>query len=197
MLKNAFLYRVALYELKNCSFPQNKRFSFTEHFTNFTQSHFYAQKLLLYVPFFAVLKNFHFHKPNGFLLQKALRTVLKSRLFMCKKPFILTNLSLLPSKAILFCPPQPIPTALNLLVCKECSCSFDLHSNSLCCKAGASHRFKSSPAIPGNLTVFCTAGYMMMAGRFRKNHESSGDLNRRSQDGVPCAFWLLFAQRKK
>ena len=119
MLKNAFLYRVALYELKNCSFPQTKRFSFTENFTNFTQSHFYAQKLLLYVPFFAVLKNFHFHKPNGFLLQKALRTVLKSRLFMCKKPFIRTNLSLLPSKAILFCPPQPIPTALNLLFAKN------------------------------------------------------------------------------
>ena len=51
-------------------------------------------------------------------------------------------------------------------------------------KVTLSHRFKSSPAIPGNLTVFCTAGYMMMAGRFRKNHESSGDLNRRSQDGV-------------
>ena len=45
-------------------------------------------------------------------------------------------------------------------------------------KVPLSHRFKSSPAIPGNLTVFCTAGYMMMAGRFRKNHVSSGDLNR-------------------
>ena len=40
-------------------------------------------------------------------------TVLKNRLFMCKKPFIRTNLSLLPSKTILFCPPLPLPTALN------------------------------------------------------------------------------------
>ena len=41
------------------------------------------------------------------------------------------------------------------------------------------------------------AGYMMKAGHFSKSHESSGDLNRRSQDGVPRAFWLLFARRKK
>ena len=60
-----------------------------------------------------------------------------------------------------------------------------------------SHRFKSSPAIPGKVKMPDAAGYMMKAGHFSKSHESSGDLNRRSQDGVPCAFWLLFAQRKK
>ena len=55
---------------------------------------------------------------------------------------------------------------------------FETSQSCVSTKAFLSHRFKSSPAIPGNLTVFCTAGYMMMAGRFRKNHVSSGDLNR-------------------
>ena len=64
-------------------------------------------------------------------------------------------------------------------------------------KVTLSHRFKSSPAIPGKVALPGVAGYIMMAGHFRENHVSSGDLNRRSQDGVPCAFWLLFAQRKK
>ena len=44
--------------------------------------------------------------------------------------------------------------------------------------ATLSHRFKSSPAIPGKLAVPGTAGYMMKAGHFRKSHVSSGDLNR-------------------
>ena len=54
-----------------------------------------------------------------FLLQKALRNVLKSRLFTYKKPFFCTNLSLLLSKAILFHPPLPIRTTLNLLFAKN------------------------------------------------------------------------------
>ena len=63
--------------------------------------------------------------------------------------------------------------------------------------ASLSHRFKSSPAISGKFAIPGAAGYLMNAGHFRQNLESSGDLNRRSQDGVPCAFWLLFAQCKK
>ena len=51
-------------------------------------------------------------------------------------------------------------------------------------KVTLSHRFKSSPAIPGKLAMPGAAGYMMNAGHFRESHESSGDLNRRSQDGV-------------
>ena len=51
-------------------------------------------------------------------------------------------------------------------------------------KVTLSHRFKSSPAIPGKVAVFTATGYMMNAGHFRQNLESSGDLNRRSQDGV-------------
>ena len=150
MLKNAFLYRVALYELKNCSFPQNKRFSFTENFTNFTQSHFYAQKLLLHVPFFTVRKNFHFHKPTGFLFQKALRTVLKNRLFYVQKAFYSHKPFLLPPKASLFHPPSPIRTALNLLFAKNTAVLL-ISALILCCKARTSHRFKSLPAIPGKM----------------------------------------------
>ena len=51
-------------------------------------------------------------------------------------------------------------------------------------KVTLSHRFKSSPAIPGKVALSGVAGYIMMAGHFRENHVSSGDLNRRSQDGV-------------
>ena len=42
----------------------------------------------------------------------------KTAFFTYKKPFILTNLSLFPSKVILFCPPSPITTTLNLLFAK-------------------------------------------------------------------------------
>ena len=46
MLKKAFLYRKALHELKKRLYRETKSFPFTESFTNFTQSRFYAQKLL-------------------------------------------------------------------------------------------------------------------------------------------------------
>ena len=74
---------------------------------------------------------------------------------------------------------------------------FESQQSCVSSTASLSHRFKSSPAIPGKFAVPGTAGYLMNAGHFRQNLESNGDLNRRSQDGVPCAFWLLFAQCKK
>ena len=56
-----------------------------------------------------------------------------------------------------------------------------------------SHRFKSSPAIPGKVEIPGVAGYMMMAGRFRKSHVSSGDLNRprESRGSQPSACFLV------
>ena len=96
---------------------------------------------------------------------------------MCKKPFISINLSLLLSKAILFHPPLPIRTTLNLLFAKNTAVLL-LFALILCCKAGASHRFKSLPAIPGEVAAFRKTGYLMNAGHFRKNHVSTGDLNR-------------------
>ena len=74
---------------------------------------------------------------------------------------------------------------------------FETSQSCVSTKVTLSHRFKSSPAIPGKVAIPGTAGYLMNAGHFRQNLESSGDLNRRSQDGVPRAFWLLFARRKK
>ena len=69
--------------------------------------------------------------------------------------------------------------------------------NSLRCKAWTSHRFKSLPAIPGEVAAFRKTGYLMMAAYFSKNHVSTGDLNRGSQGFAPRAFWLLFARCKK
>jgi hypothetical protein len=61
MLKKAFLYRIALHELKNCSFPQTKKFFVSRKLYELhSKALSYAQKLLLYVPFFAVRKYFQF-----------------------------------------------------------------------------------------------------------------------------------------
>ena len=59
-----------------------------------------------------------------------------------------------------------------------------------------SHRFKSSPAIPGNLAMPGAASYMMMAGHFSRNLESSGDLNRGSQ-GLPRVLFGYFLHNAK
>ena len=98
-LKNAFLYRLALYGLKKLPFPQDKSFPFTESFT------LYPQKPLVFATKTPLVRT------TFYCLQKPP--------FHVQKPFFCTNLSLLPSKAILFCPPQPIPTALNLLSAKK------------------------------------------------------------------------------
>ena len=118
------------------------------------------------MPFFAVLKNclFTYKKPffrtNLFychpkLLFSTLRRPFQPTLTYClqkipiftnQKPFIRTNLSLFPSKAILFCPPPPIRTTLNLLFAKNTAVLL-LFALILCCKVWASHRFKAfSPA---------------------------------------------------
>ena len=58
--------------------------------------------------------------------------------------------------------------------------------------ATLSHRFKSSPAIPGKFAMPGTAGYMMMAGPFSRNLVSSGDLNRgrRTESRVLFGYFL-------
>ena len=52
-------------------------------------------------------------------------------------------------------------------------------------KVTLSHRFKSSPAIPGKLAVPGIAGYLMNAGHFSESHVSSGDLNRSPESRGP------------
>ena len=103
------------------------------------------------------------------------------------------------SKATLFHPPPPIRTTLNLLFAKNAAVLF-LFALILCCKAGKSHRFKSLPAIPSEVAAFHKTGYLMIAGHFRKNTVSTGDLNRPRSPEVrkPLAcFLILFARRKK
>ena len=62
-----------------------------------------------------------------------------------------------------------------------------------------SHRFKSSPAIPGKLAVPGATGYLMMADHFSENHESSGDLNRPRSPEVrkPLGYFWFFSYKRK
>ena len=62
----------------------------------------------------------------------------------------------------------------------------------LCCKAGASHRFKSLPAIPCEVAASRITGYLMIAGCFSKNTLSTGDLNRgrRTESRVLFGYFL-------
>ena len=117
---------------------------------------------------------------------------------MCKKPIIRTNLSFFPSKATLFHPPPPLPTTLNLLSTKNTAILL-LFSLILCCKAGASHRFKSLPAIPGEVAAFHKTGYLMKAGHFRFKNVSTGDLNRPRSPEVrkPLVYFWYFSYTRK
>ena len=119
-LKNAFLYRMLCMSWKNNPFPQNKRFSFTESLTLCPQKPlvFTTKTPLVRTTFYCPQKP-PFLRTKAFLLHKPFLAGFKNHLFTYKKPFIRTNLSELPPKAILFCPPQPIPTALNLLSAKN------------------------------------------------------------------------------
>ena len=97
--KEFFLYRVALHELKKQPFSAKQKFSI-------------CRKLY-------GLHSKPFSQTKSFLFTESLRTALKNRFFPYKKPFIHTNLALLPSKATLFHPPPPISTPLNLLFAKN------------------------------------------------------------------------------
>ena len=74
---------------------------------------------------------------------------------------------------------------------------FETSQSCVSSTAFLSHRFKSSPSIPGKAAIPGAAGYMMNAGHFSRNPRIERRFESRSQDGVPCAFWLLFAQCKK
>ena len=76
---------------------------------------------------------------------------------------------------------------------------FETSQSCVCCIASLSHRFKSSPSIPGNLAIPDTAGYMMNAGHFSRNLESSGDLNRPRSPEVrkPLGYSPFFSYKRK
>ena len=201
MLKKAFLYRKALHELKNAFIAKPKDFLLQKALRTVLKSRLlYVQKAFYaHNPFLMLSKATLFHPPQPIptdlnLLSTKISRFYKSKAFLSHKPF------LLPPKAILFHPPLPISTPLNLLSTKEYSCSFDVRSTSLRCKARTSHRFKSLPAIPGEVAAFRKTGYLMSAGHFSKNLVSTGDLNRPRSPEVRkplVCFLVLFAQRKK
>ena len=109
------------------------------------------------------------------------------------------------------------PTAATLFHCAQtnvqqpfsntaCHCElavqhpfFETSQSCVCTTVTLSHRFKSSPAIPGNLAVPGAAGYLMSAGHFRKSHVSSGDLNRgrRTESRVLFGYFLHDAKSDK
>ena len=100
-----------------------------------------------------------------------------------KKSFLSTPKLQLPTAPKLTCnSPFRIPLATVSL--QYNNPFFENSQSCVSTKVTLSHRFKSSPAIPGKVALSGVAGYIMMAGHFRENHVSSGDLNRRSQDGV-------------
>ena len=69
---------------------------------------------------------------------------------------------------------------------------FETSQSCVSSTASLSHRFKSSPAIPGKVEIPGVAGYMMMAGHFSRNLVSSGDLNRgrRTESRVLFGYFL-------
>ena len=124
MLKKAFLYRVALYELKKLFFSAKQEFS-------------------IYRKLYALLsKASRFRNQNTACLNQFLLS--SKTAFLCTK-------SLLFAQTFPYChPKQPFfalrrsfPPSHNLLSTKERLCSFYLRSNSLRCNAGTSHRFKA------------------------------------------------------
>ena len=117
-----------------------KKISLAETLRTSLKAVFFAQKLLLHVPFFAIRKKFPFSQTKRFSFAqtfpyshpKQLFSTLchpfqptltycpqKFPVFTNQKLFFRTNLSLLPSKATLFHPPLPISTPLNLLFAKN------------------------------------------------------------------------------
>ena len=78
--------------------------------------------------------------------------------------------------------------------------TFETSQSCVCTTAPLSHRFKSSPSISGKVAVPGTAGYMMNAGHFSENLESSGDLNRSLESRgsqTSGVLLVLFVQAKR
>ena len=91
-----------------------------------------------------------FYVQKAFLLHKPFLAGFKNRPFSQTKRFSFAQTFFTATQSSLFCPPPPLPTALNLLFAKN-TVVLLLFALILCCKARTSHRFKSLPAIPGKI----------------------------------------------
>ena len=87
---------------------------------------------------------------------------------------------------------QPFSNIVCYCELAESPLFFETLQSCVSTKVTLSHRFKSSPAISGKVEIPGAAGYMMMAGYFRRNHVSSGDLNRgrRTESRVLFGYFL-------
>ena len=130
------------------------------------------------MPFFAVRKKFPFSQTKSLSFIQILPYCYPKQLFFALH----------------------LPFAPPLTYClKRMQPFFCCSLNSLRCKAGASHRFKSLPAIPDEVAASCKTGYLMNAGHFRKNLVSTGDLNRPRSPEVrkPLVYFWFFSYTRK
>ena len=121
VLKKAFLYRIALHELKKLFFSANQKFSIYRKLYALPSkaSRFRKQNTACLNHFLLSSKTAFFTYKNLSFAQAFPCRFQKPPIFTNQKPCFCTNLSLLLSKAILFCPPLPISTPLNLLFAKN------------------------------------------------------------------------------
>ena len=126
MLKNAFLYRIALYEPKKRLYRETKSFFVSRKLYELHSKPLsYAQKLLLYVPFFAIRKKFPFSQTKSFSFAKSytncpqkppfLRTksLLFAQTFPCCYPKLLFSTLSSPFQPTLTYCPQKFPVFTN------------------------------------------------------------------------------------
>ena len=177
-LKKAFLYWLALHEPKKRLYRESKKFLLAESFTNLTQSRFLRTKTSFTRAFLRCPQKPHFLRTKSLSFGQTFSYCYPKQLFSTlRHPF-----------------QRPLTYCL-----KRMQLFFCCLLNSLRCKAGASHRFKSLPAIPGEVAAFLKTGYLMMAAYFSENHVSTGDLNRPRSPEVrkPLVYFWFFSYTRK
>ena len=157
---------------------QIKKISLAESFTNFTQSRFLRTKT--------------------FFARAFLRCPQIFPIFTNQKPFFRINLFYCHPKQLFSTLRRPFQRPLTYCF-QRMRLFFCCSLNSLRCKVRASHRFKSLPAIPGEVAALRKTSYLMNAGRFRKNTLSTGDLNRPRSPEVrkPLVYSPFFSYTRK
>ena len=198
---------------KNAFIANQKNF-ISRNFTNFTQSLFthknffctclssLSEKISIYTnqkllkayepPSKAALlhtKALHFCT-SLFSLSAKISHFYKPKAFLSHKPF------LLPSKATLFCPPSPLPTTLNLLFAKNTAVLLISALNPCAVKPEPRTDSNHCRRYPENCG-FLPCRLPDERRLFSQKHRIDRRFESRSQDGVPRAFWLLFARCKK
>ena len=120
MLKNAFLYRVALHDLKKQPFSaKQKVFVYSKLYALLSKASRFRNQKTAHSNNFLLSSKTAFLRIKNFLLHKPFLACFKNRPFLQTKSFSFAQTFLLPPKATLFHPPLPIPTILNLLFAKN------------------------------------------------------------------------------